>query len=156
MRVCMCIAGRSCATAWRERRPAVTPRCKGCNPLAHGLQPHAPRLQPHVAGEVLEARRDRGLMAEVTLIDGVNDGAEHAEELHALLAPLPGTSRTSLTPHCNPMHPGCNRNPGYQVRRVSTSYRTTQTPDWALRGASSCRRRPRQSRPSTRDSSISA
>jgi 23S rRNA (adenine2503-C2)-methyltransferase len=89
--------------AWGERRPAVTPRSAGCNPLAHGLQPHAPRLQPHVAGEVLEARRDRGLMAEVTLIDGVNDGAEHAEELHALLAPLPGTSRTSLTPHCNPM-----------------------------------------------------
>ena len=50
-------------------------------------------------------------MAEVTLIDGVNDGAEHAEELYALLAPLPGTSRTSFTPHCNPMHPGCNCNP---------------------------------------------
>jgi 23S rRNA (adenine2503-C2)-methyltransferase len=50
-------------------------------------------------GEVLEARRDRGLMAEVTLIDGVNDGAEHAEELHALLAPLPGKTRINLIPY---------------------------------------------------------
>ena len=95
-------------------------------------------------------------MAEVTLIDGVNDGAEHAEQLHALLAPLPGTSRTSLTPHCNPIHSAATATPGTQVRRASTSYRTTQTPGWAPRGASSCRRRPRQSRPSTRGSSISA
>ena len=52
-------------------------------------------------------------MAEVTLIDGVNDGAEHAEQLHALLAPLPGTSRTSLTPQWKPHSSSCNRNPGY-------------------------------------------
>ena len=99
--ICICVCACSMAElrdASGERRPALTPRSGGCNPLARGLQPHAPRLQPHVAGEVLEARRDRGLMAEVTLIDGVNDGAEHAEELHALLAPLPGTSRT-MQPH---------------------------------------------------------
>ena len=146
--------------AWGERRPARTrlqPRAaEAATPSHRALQPHGPTLQPRVAGEVLAARRDRGLMAEVTLIDGVNDGAEHAEQLHALLAPLPGTSRTSLTPHCNPIHPAATATPGTQVRRASTSYRTTQTPGWAPRGASSCRRRPRQSRPSTRGSSISA
>jgi 23S rRNA (adenine2503-C2)-methyltransferase len=50
-------------------------------------------------GETLEARGDRGLMAEVTLIDGVNDGPEHAEQLHELLAPLPGKTRVNLIPY---------------------------------------------------------
>mgnify|MGYP002005772841 CR=1 FL=1 len=49
--------------------------------------------------ETLQARGDRGLMAEVTLIDGVNDSTEHAEELHALLAPLPGKTRINLIPY---------------------------------------------------------
>ena len=44
-------------------------------------------------------RRGRGLMAEVTLIDGVNDGARDAAALHDLLAPLPGKTRVNLIPY---------------------------------------------------------
>lgn len=50
-------------------------------------------------GELLTARNDRGLMAEVTLIDGVNDGAEAADRLHELLAPLPGKTRINIIPY---------------------------------------------------------
>mmetsp|Transcript_12035 Transcript_12035/g.36380 ORF Transcript_12035/g.36380 Transcript_12035/m.36380 type:complete len:381 (+) Transcript_12035:2-1144(+) len=50
-------------------------------------------------GETLQARADRGLMAEVTLIDGVNDGADAAASLHGLLAPLPGKTRVNLIPY---------------------------------------------------------
>ena len=49
--------------------------------------------------ETLVARRDRGLMAELTLIDGVNDGLEEADRLHELLAPLPGKTRVNLIPY---------------------------------------------------------
>ena len=38
-------------------------------------------------------------MAEVTLIDGVNDGADAAASLHELLAPLPGKTRVNLIPY---------------------------------------------------------
>ena len=128
--ICICVCACSMAElrdASGERRPALTPRSGGCNPLARGLQPHAPRLQPHVAGEVLEARRDRGLMAEVTLIDGVNDGAEHAEELHALLAPLPGTPRT-MQPH-PALQPHAYYAPRLQTRpRVSGKTRINLIP----------------------------
>lgn len=47
----------------------------------------------------LEARGDRGLMAEVTLIKGVNDDAAHAERLYELLTPLPGKTRINLIPY---------------------------------------------------------
>ena len=50
-------------------------------------------------GETLTARNDRGLMAEVTLIDGVNDGLQAADELHDLLRPLPGKTRVNLIPY---------------------------------------------------------
>ena len=40
-----------------------------------------------------------GLMAEVTLIDGVNDDAEAADKLHDLLRPLPGKTRINLIPY---------------------------------------------------------
>jgi 23S rRNA (adenine2503-C2)-methyltransferase len=43
--------------------------------------------------------KDRALMAEVTLIDGVNDGCEAAEALYELLAPLPGKTRVNLIPY---------------------------------------------------------
>ena len=49
--------------------------------------------------DVLAERRDRGLMIECTLIDGVNDGARHAEELVELVAPLPGKTRINLIPY---------------------------------------------------------
>ena len=49
--------------------------------------------------ETLLARNDRGLMAEVTLIDGVNDGDDAADGLHELLAPLPGKTRVNLIPY---------------------------------------------------------
>lgn len=49
--------------------------------------------------ETLEARNDRGLMAEVTLIEGVNDDAAAADALHRLLAPLPGKTRINLIPY---------------------------------------------------------
>ena len=49
--------------------------------------------------DVLTERRDRGLMIECTLIDGVNDGARHAEELVDLVAPLPGKTRINLIPY---------------------------------------------------------
>ena len=49
--------------------------------------------------ETLHARKDRGLMAEVTLIDGVNDGEREADQLHALLKPLPGKTRVNLIPY---------------------------------------------------------
>ena len=49
--------------------------------------------------ETLTERRDRGLMAEVTLIDGVNDDAKAADELYELLAPLPGKTRINLIPY---------------------------------------------------------
>ena len=50
-------------------------------------------------GETLSARRDRGLMAEVTMIDGVNDDAKAADGLYELLAPLPGKTRINLIPY---------------------------------------------------------
>ena len=49
--------------------------------------------------QTLSARRDRGLMVEVTLIAGVNDGEAHADELCALLAPLPGKTRVNVIPY---------------------------------------------------------
>jgi 23S rRNA (adenine2503-C2)-methyltransferase len=50
--------------------------------------------------ETLEVRGDRGLMAEATLIDGVNDDAgRDAERLFELLAPLPGKTRINLIPY---------------------------------------------------------
>lgn len=49
--------------------------------------------------ETLTARNDRGLMAELTLIDGVNDGLEEADKLYELLAPLPGKTRVNLIPY---------------------------------------------------------
>ena len=50
-------------------------------------------------GEVLHARNDRGLMAEVTLIEGVNDHERDADKLHELLSPLPGKTRINLIPY---------------------------------------------------------
>lgn len=51
-------------------------------------------------GEALAARgsSDR-LMVECALIDGVNDGTDHADALAALLAPLPGGTRVNLIPY---------------------------------------------------------
>lgn len=49
--------------------------------------------------ETLRARNDRGLMTELTLIDGVNDGLEEADRLYELLAPLPGKTRVNLIPY---------------------------------------------------------
>ncbi|KAL1500446.1 hypothetical protein AB1Y20_013103 [Prymnesium parvum] len=49
--------------------------------------------------EVLTARRDRGLMVELTLIRGVNDGETHAAQLCELLDPLPGKTRVNLIPY---------------------------------------------------------
>ena len=49
--------------------------------------------------ETLSARRDRGLMTELTLIDGVNDGVRDAAKLHELLGALPGKTRVNLIPY---------------------------------------------------------
>jgi 23S rRNA (adenine2503-C2)-methyltransferase len=49
--------------------------------------------------QTLANRRDRGLMVEVTLIDGINDRPEDADELAALLAPLPGKTRVNAIPY---------------------------------------------------------
>ncbi len=49
--------------------------------------------------ETLRRRRDRGLMVEVTLIDGVNDASRDADALHRLLEPLPGKTRVNLIPY---------------------------------------------------------
>ena len=49
--------------------------------------------------KTLAARNDRGLMAEVTLIDGVNDDLASANALCALLAPLPGKTRINIIPY---------------------------------------------------------
>lgn len=49
--------------------------------------------------EVLRARRDRGLMVEVTLIDGVNDQLEHAAQLLQLLERMPGKTRINVIPY---------------------------------------------------------
>tara|TARA_B100000524_G_scaffold80011_1_gene36621 strand:+ start:164 stop:865 length:702 start_codon:yes stop_codon:yes gene_type:complete len=48
---------------------------------------------------VLRARNDRGLMVELALIDGVNDGLEHAEQLLQLLDRLPGKTRVNVIPY---------------------------------------------------------
>ena len=40
-----------------------------------------------------------GLMAEVTLIEGVNDHESDADKLHELLSPLPGKTRINLIPY---------------------------------------------------------
>mmetsp|Transcript_47050 Transcript_47050/g.138835 ORF Transcript_47050/g.138835 Transcript_47050/m.138835 type:complete len:192 (+) Transcript_47050:666-1241(+) len=50
-------------------------------------------------GDVLSARRDRGLMVELTMIDGINDQPEHAAQLRELLEPLPGKTRVNLIPY---------------------------------------------------------
>lgn len=55
-------------------------------------------------GDVLTRRRDKGLFVEVALIEGVNDGQEHAEALADLLRPLPGKTRINLLPY-NPFAP---------------------------------------------------
>merc|ERR1712217_229545 len=51
--------------------------------------------------EVLRSRpRRRGdLLVEITLIDGVNDGVEHADELVELIKPLPGYTRVNVIPY---------------------------------------------------------
>ena len=49
--------------------------------------------------QTLSSRRDRGLMVEVTLIDGINDRREDADELAALLAALPGKTRVNAIPY---------------------------------------------------------
>lgn len=49
--------------------------------------------------DVLRRRRDRGLMVELTLIDGVNDQPSHAASLLRLLDPLPGKTRVNLIPY---------------------------------------------------------
>ena len=49
--------------------------------------------------ETLAERGDRGLMVEVTLIDGVNDGVSHADQLVELLSPLPGKTRVNVIPY---------------------------------------------------------
>ena len=105
--------------AWgdRARLEPRSPARSFRQPPRMGAATHAPTLQPRAAGEILAARRDRGLMAEVTLIDGVNDGAKHAEQLHALLAPCrvrraPAPTRTA-TPFIQlqpqPRYPGKTR-----------------------------------------------
>lgn len=38
-------------------------------------------------------------MAEVTLIDGVNDGEVAADQMYELLEPLPGKTRVNLIPY---------------------------------------------------------
>ena len=49
---------------------------------------------------VLRRRPDsHGLMVECAMIDGVNDGPEHADELIQLLEPLPGKTRVNLIPY---------------------------------------------------------
>lgn len=53
-------------------------------------------------GKTLEARREKqpgGLMAEMTMIDGVNDRLADADALHTLLRPLPGKTRVNLIPY---------------------------------------------------------
>lgn len=51
-------------------------------------------------GETLAARGTTDhLMVECTLIDGVNDTPEAADELAELLAPLPGRTRVNLIPY---------------------------------------------------------
>jgi 23S rRNA (adenine2503-C2)-methyltransferase len=50
--------------------------------------------------DVLRRRPDaNGLFVEVTLIDGVNDGAAHARQLVELLRPLPGKTKVNLIPY---------------------------------------------------------
>jgi len=50
--------------------------------------------------EMMRRRSDsHGLMVEVTLIDGVNDGIAQADELLHLLAPLPYKTRVNLIPY---------------------------------------------------------
>ena len=77
----------------------------------------------------LAARHDRGLMVEVTAIDGVNDGAEDAEALAALLLPLPGKTvrcRATLLRDCRtptPLH-RCTAAPPH--RRTARHARTVE------------------------------
>jgi 23S rRNA (adenine2503-C2)-methyltransferase len=49
--------------------------------------------------DALTGAASRGLMVEVTLIDGVNDGEEEASRLAELLRPLPGKTRVNLIPY---------------------------------------------------------
>lgn len=49
--------------------------------------------------ETLVRRGDRGLMAEITLIDGVNDADKDVAALCELLKPLPGKTRVNLIPY---------------------------------------------------------
>lgn len=54
--------------------------------------------------KTLRQRKDKCLFVEIALVEGINDGPDHAASLADLLRPLPGKTRINLLPY-NPFAP---------------------------------------------------
>lgn len=96
-----------------------------------------PRRRRDAFAEVLEKRGREYLFVEVVLIQGVNDSADAARALAALLRPLPTKSSVNLLPLNDTGHPlfrASTRENVEQFRRVLTEegfVATIRTARWA-------------------------